>query len=117
MRGLKCLDSKGQSRRSGLIFASGTPMVNSPADINELVRTMEGNEPNWANDRNLSHCSWGALESLTKDIDGLMRAHKSSVDAVKNAVGDKESEFYTAIQKQKEVMQSLVVRRQEDSRG
>jgi len=121
MRALQCQDSLKKTHHAALVFASGTPTVNSPTDMNELVRAMEGVVDGgggyWAKVKHLDHCSWDVVAKLTADINKTMASVKTSIATVKAAVSNKDSAFYGNIQKQRRIMQTLMVRRQEDSRG
>jgi hypothetical protein len=117
LRKLQCKDSDGHPRRAALIFASSTPTMNSPTDMNELIHSLEGEEARWADNRDLSHCSWKEVKNLTGAISRLTKKSKVSVHDVKKAIGNKDLDFHKAITQQRNIIYSLIVRRQADSRG
>jgi len=117
LRKLQCKDSKGNVHRAALVFASGTPTINSPTDMNELIHSMEGEKAVWAEDGTLKHCSWGEVQKLTKTLGRFTKKSKASVQHVKKELSSEKSDFLKAIKQQRAIIQSLMVRRQEDSKG
>lgn len=83
---LECYDSDIKPYPVALVFVSGTPTVNLPTDMNELVRSMErldmDDKPRWAKNKDLEHCSWEKVETLTASLDSYVSSKGTSVATV-----------------------------------